>query len=83
MFPARYPVEPPSRPAVDHVALADQIAKRNAPQVDRDVGPNDKLFAMFAYTGDGEGGGRKTSFVPGRWLIPTTPCSISVRCRIP
>ena len=63
-FPARYPVEPPSRPAVDHVALADQIAKRNAPQVDRDVGPNDKLFAMFAYTGDGEGG-QEDKLCPG------------------
>jgi beta-galactosidase len=63
-FPARYPVEPTSRPAVDPVALADQIAKRNAPPVNRAAGTNDQLFAMFAYTGDGVGG-QDDQLVPG------------------
>jgi beta-galactosidase len=55
-FPSRYAAELPPRPAVDAVALADQLAKCNLPPVNPAAAPGDRLFSTFAYTGEGTGG---------------------------
>ncbi len=49
--------EPSARPAIDAAALASQVAARNSPSPKNlAADANDRLFATFAYTGDGVGG---------------------------
>ncbi|MEY4386126.1 MAG: hypothetical protein RLY20_1409 [Verrucomicrobiota bacterium] len=56
-MPFRYPVQLPERPEIDSQALAAQIVARNEPpRTNLVLADKERLFSMFAYTGDGAGG---------------------------
>ncbi len=55
--PPRLPFELPARPPVDATALATMLAARDAAPAAVASSPDGRLFATFAYTGEGDGGG--------------------------
>ncbi|MFG0253869.1 MAG: sugar-binding domain-containing protein [Rhodopirellula sp. JB053] len=56
-FPPALDVELPARPAVDAEKLADLNEQRSVPvPTSDDINLGDRMFSMFAYTGDGVGG---------------------------
>jgi beta-galactosidase len=55
-FSTRFPADLPARPAVDAAALPAMIAARAASPATNRVAADNRVFATFAYTGEGAGG---------------------------